>query len=203
MGRKAYFTEKQIFEAADTLAAQGKEVTAPVLLQVLGGGSYTSVYKYLKIWQETRPELAHMGSAPAALPEPVQTAFVAAWKVAASEAAQEVAAVRDKAAEDVKAANKQLEEALEQIERLEKEIETEAAQVESLTVSKAELEASLQAAENQKAALVAKSDQLMEQVFKLEQSRDEAAQLKGQVELLKAQNTEILDRLADRDKPKK
>ncbi|MBU6454359.1 MAG: hypothetical protein KGS72_21505 [Cyanobacteria bacterium REEB67] len=111
----------------------------------------------------------------------VQNAFLATWRVAVSEAAQEVSAIRHKAAE--------------------------AAQVDSLTEAKAELESALQAAENQKAVLTAKCDQLLEQMFKLEQSRDEAvkeaAQLKGQVELPKSQNTEILDRLSDRDKPKK
>lgn len=208
MGRKAFFTEKEIFEAADTLAAQGQEVSAHSLLKAMGGGSYTTIYRHLEAWRESRPALVNQVIV-MDLPEPVQTAFVAAWKVAASEAAREVSAIRDKAAEDVKAANKQLHEALEQLGRLEAEAEADATEIEALKARNGELEATVQKAENDKSALTAKAEQLELQVAHLakveaakESAVKEAAQLTGQMELLHKQNTDLLDRLAQRDKQK-
>lgn len=206
MGRKAFFTEEQVFAAADTLAATGKEVSASALLNALGGGSLTTIYKHLDVWKQTRPALV----APVVamdLPEPVQIAFVAAWKVAASEAAREVSAVRDKAADDVKVATRQFQEALEQIVRLEAEADADSAEIEALKTRAGEMETAMQKLETDKAALSAKADQLELQVANLskvegakEAAVKEAAQLKGQMELLHKQNTDLLDRLARRDK---
>lgn len=206
MGRKAFFTEQEIFEAADTLAAQGQEVSAQTLFKVMGGGSYTTIYKHLEAWRQSRPALVNPVIA-MDLPEPVQTAFVAAWKVAASEAAREVSTVRDRAAEGVKAATKQLSEALEHIARLEAEIDAIAADMEVLTAERDELKVAMQKLENDKAALAAKSEQLESQVAvvpRLEAAKEEAqkhaAQLEGQLEFLKKQNSELIDKLGKKDK---
>lgn len=208
MGRKSFFTEQEIFEAADTLAAQGHEVSAQTLFKVMGGGSYTTVYKHLEAWRQSRPALVNQVIA-MDLPEPVQTAFVAAWKVAASEAAREVSAIRDKATEDVKAANKQLHEALEQMSRLEVEAEADTTEIEALKARSSELEAIAKKAENENAALSAKAEQLEHQVAYLstvEAAKDaamkEAAQLSGQLEQLNKQNADLLSLLSQRDKQK-
>jgi len=174
----------------------------------MGGGSYTTIYKHLQAWRETRPALVNPVIA-MDLPEPVQTAFVAAWKVAASEAAREVSAIRDKAVEDVKAANKQLHEALEQMGRLEAEAEADSAEIEALKERNGELEAAMQKTENENAALAAKAEQLEHQVAyfsTVEAAKDaamkEAAQLSGQLEQLNKQNADLLSLLSQRDKQK-
>jgi hypothetical protein len=71
------------------------------------------------------------------------------------------------------------------------------------------MEAAVHKLEAEKAALAAKADQLELQVAnlsKLEAAKEaavkEAAQLQGQLELLHKQNTDLLDRLAQRDKQK-
>lgn len=208
MGRKSFFTEQEIFEAADTLAAKGQEVTAQSLFKVMGGGSYTTVYRHLEAWRQSRPALVQPVIA-MDLPEPVQTAFVAAWRVAASEAAREVSAIRDKAAEDVRAATKQLNEALEQMARLEAEADTNADEIEALKKLNGELEATAKKAENENASLAAKAEQLENQVAYLaevEAAKDtaikQAAQLSGQLEQLTKQNADLLSLLAQRDKQK-
>ena len=43
MGRNARFTEEEVFQAADALVAEGKEVSASSLLATLGGGSLTTI----------------------------------------------------------------------------------------------------------------------------------------------------------------
>lgn len=163
MGRKAFFTKEEIFKAADTLVAEGKEVTATTLLDILGGGSYTTIYRHLKDWQQERPELV-VPNRPAEIPEQVQTAFTSAWKVAMNEAARETAAVKEKAADEVKAAQRQLEEALGQIDRLESESEVDSEKMEGLSVRLAELEAALQKSQNEATSHKATCEQLRHQV---------------------------------------
>ncbi|MBX9940539.1 MAG: DNA-binding protein [Candidatus Obscuribacterales bacterium] len=206
MGRKAYFTEQEVLAAADRLAAAGKEVTASALLDVLGGGSLTTIYKHLNVWRESRPSLVQQ-VVPGELPEPVQTAFMAAWKVAAGEAAKEAAAVKERAVEEVRVVSRQFAEAQEHIARLEGELEASAGEVDDLKKRLAELEEAIQKSDLERAALAAKSEQLEAQVGavpKLETAKEEAqkhaAQLEGQLEFLKKQNSELIDKLGRKDK---
>ncbi len=206
MGRKAYFTEQEVLAAADRLAAAGKEVTASALLDVLGGGSLTTIYKHLNVWRESRPALVQQ-VVPGDLPEPVQTAFMAAWKVAAGEAAKEAAAVKERALEDVRVVTRQFAEAQDHIARLEGELEASAGEVDDLKKRLTELEEAMQKSDLERAALAAKAEQLEAQVAavpKLEASKEEAqkhaAQLEGQLEFLKKQNSELIDKLGGKDK---
>jgi DNA repair ATPase RecN len=207
MGRKALFTQHQVFETADTLTAQGKEVTATSLLAALGGGSLTTIYRHLIAWQEARPAAS---TPPAALeiPNQVQVAFASAWRMAAAEAAREVTAVREKSAEDVRAAQKQFQEALEQIERLEAESETDSVRIESLSSKLSELETMMHNLESDLAAEKARSGQLHDlvksqesELERLRKERDnaanEAAELRGQAQTLKEQNKELFARLPE------
>lgn len=206
MGRKAYFTEQEVLAAADRLAAAGKEVTASALLDVLGGGSLTTIYKHLNVWRESRPSLVQQ-VVPGDLPEPVQTAFMAAWKVAAGEAAKEAAAVKERALEDVRVVTRQFAEAQDHIARLEGELEASAGEVDDLKKRLTELEEAMQKSDLERAALAAKAEQLEAQVAavpKLEAAKEEAqkhaAQLEGQLEFLKKQNSELIDKLGGKDK---
>lgn len=163
MARRAVIDREELFETANTLAAEGKDVTALLLLNALGGGSLTTIYKYLSEWEAGRPKTAPMAGA-TEIPDVVQNAFVSTWRVAAMEAARETAAVKEKAAEEVKSAHKQFEGALEAIQKLETESENDAAQIEALKTRVSELEAALSATGNDNAALKATGEQLRHQV---------------------------------------
>lgn len=163
MARRAVIDREELFETANTLAAEGKDVTALGLLNALGGGSLTTIYKYLSEWEAGRPKTAPTAGA-AEIPDVVQNAFMSTWRVAAMEAARETAAVKEKAADEVKAAHKQFEGALEAIQKLETESENDAAQIEALKARVSELEAALTTAGNDNAALKATAEQLHHQV---------------------------------------
>jgi uncharacterized coiled-coil DUF342 family protein len=210
MGRKAFFTQEQVFDTADGLIAQGKEVSAKSLLDALGGGSLTTIYRHLSAWQESRPATSN-SPAPLVIPDVVQTAFVNAWRVATTQAAQEVSAVRDKAGEEVRTARKQFQEALEQIERLEAESEEDSARIDSLTKQLSELENKLHSLHSElageKATVRQLRDQLMSQDVDIarvakekELSVTEAAELRGENQTLKQQNKELLARLPQQGK---
>jgi chromosome segregation ATPase len=162
MGRRGSINEAQVFEAADALVAQGREVTPTVLLSTLGSGSFTTIYKHLSTWEASRASAGTERSA--AIPEAVLSAFGAAWRVASAEANKEVVMVREQSTEEVKAAKAQFQEALQTIERLESESEADAGRIEAFTAKVAELESSLHKAENEKSALKATTEQLRQQV---------------------------------------
>jgi hypothetical protein len=213
MARRAVIDREELFKAADTLAADGKAVTALALVSKLGGGSLTTIYKYLADWEAERPKTTSPAVA-GDIPDAVQTAFMSTWRVASMEAARETAVIKEKAAEEVRAANRKFDEALEGIQRLEVQGDQDAATIESLKKQIAELEEQLSKARSENAANHATAEQLREQVKaqqgeldrlhasmeKERKQRDaaatEAAELRGQTQSLKAQNTELLAKLS-------
>lgn len=175
MGRKALYSEEEVFQAADKLAGEGKEVSAMALLGALGGGSLTTIYKHLDAWRESRPAAGN-SSVPVEIPESVQGAFGAAWRAAVSEAGREIARVREKATEEIKAAQKQFQEAKTSIERLEAESEVDNGKIEELTAKIQELESSFRKTENERAALAATVEQQVQRIKTVESELDRVHQ---------------------------
>lgn len=166
MARRRAIEADELFETANRLQAEGKEVTATALLDALGGGSLRTIYKLLEAWQQRRPAVVITSTDE--IPPSVQVAFASAWRLAAQEAGREVLAVKEKAAEEVEAAVKQFQGALDAIDNLEKESEADAQQIDSLKERVAELEAALQKSQNDGAAYKATIEQLRHQVRSLE-----------------------------------
>jgi len=128
MGRTAIHTQEQVFEAADRLAANGQEVSANALRDVLGRGSYSTFVKHIEAWQTQRkavptPVFIEM-------PESVKSAFAQCWQAAATEAGKEIAAIREKSDQEIKASKRRLDEALAVVEELETEAEATGSKLE-------------------------------------------------------------------------
>jgi len=147
MARRHPIDPDELFETANRLTAEGKEVTATVLLDELGGGSLRTIYKYLDQWKNNAPVVPVKKTVE--IPDRVQAGFAMAWKLANDEAALEIEAAKAKAAEEVAAANGRFQEALNAVEKLEKEaqensdlIDSLRAQVSSLTEEASLLSAS-------------------------------------------------------------
>ncbi len=184
MGRKAMHTQEQVFEAADRLAATGREVTPASLREYLGGGSLTTIYKHHEAWAAARA--AQAAPVIIEMPEPVKSAFAQCWNIAAGEASKEIASIREKADAEVKAAKRRLDEAVAAIAQLEAENEAETVRVEDLqrqlaeTRDAANLAATDAAARG--AALTATAEQLREQLSALKEelrhTHDEVADLR-------------------------
>ena len=109
------FTAEHVHQALDAIAAEGDEVTALTLLSGLGGGSLTTIYKHMIAWRKAREQDAAPANSQV-IPDAVQTSFAtaltAAWRGRlVGEATKEVTAAKEKAAEEVQAANKQFQEA--------------------------------------------------------------------------------------------
>lgn len=166
MARRRAIEADEFFETANRLQAEGKDVTAMTMLDALGGGSLRTIYKHLEIWQERRPIL--VASTPEEIPAPVQSAFANAWRLATQEAGRVVVAVKEKAAEEVQAAQDRFQGALDAIGKLEAEGEADAQQIDSLKERVSELESTLQKSQNDGAAYKATIEQLRHQVRSLE-----------------------------------
>ncbi|MBU6455437.1 MAG: DNA-binding protein [Cyanobacteria bacterium REEB67] len=162
MARRRAIEADELFETANRLQAEGKEVTAVALLDALGGGSLRTIYKHLEVWQQRRP--AVVITTPEEIPGQVQASFANAWRLASQEAARAVQAVKEKAAEEVQAAQAQFQGALDEIGKLEAESEADAQQIDSLKQRVAELESALQKSQNDGAAYKATVEQLRHQV---------------------------------------
>lgn len=234
MARRRAIEADELFETANRLQAEGKDVSATALLDALGGGSLRTIYKLLEVWQQQRP--AVVITTPEEIPASVQAVFASCWRQATQEAGRQVIAVKEKAAEEVDAAVKKFQDALDAIENLEKESEADAQQIDTLKERVAELEAVLQKSQTEAAASKAAGEQLQQQVKAQEaelerlhsdidkerssrqqqlekveaasktdrEERDaaikQASELRGQVEALKAQNTELLAKFGRDDK---
>lgn len=209
MARRQAVDADELFETANRLKAEGKEVTALSLLDALGGGSLRTIYKHLEAWQKQAP--AEVKIEANEIPPQVQAAFGSAWRMAAQEAGREVLAVKEKASEEVNAALRQFHGALEEIGKLEKESEADAQELESVRSQLAGMEAVAHQAEAEAVGHKAVIEQLERQLAKQESDlkaerseRDtavrEAAELKGQAEALRAQNAELLALLGKQGK---
>jgi len=204
MARGPVIQEDELFEVANRLEAEGKEVTALALLEALGRGSLTTIYKHLEVWKTAKPAKVQLSNNE--MPDRVKSAFLVAWREASQEAGLAVEEAREKAKEEVAAALKQFHGALEAIAKLEREKEEQDEAIESLQKQLAEAKADATKAESEGAAEKARADELREQLKTQQQDRDaalkEAAETKGQLESLKAQNQELLNRLSSKDKGK-
>lgn len=203
MARTVGIDRDEVFETANRLQAEGKEVTALAMLAALGRGSLTTIYKYLDAWKESKPVKTPVVQAEQ--PEPVKTAFATAWRIAAEEAARETMVIREKATEDINAALRQFHGALEAIAKLEADREADADLIEGLQKITAEQKAENTKLETEAATERARADELRDQLKALQSDRDTAmkaaAELKGLTEALKEQNKQLMAKFGSDDKP--
>lgn len=210
MARRRAIEADELFETASRMQAEGKDVTATGLLDALGGGSLRTIYKHLETWKAQRPAVTKKESAD--MPPGVQVGFANAWRLATAEADRQAQEVKDKAAAEVAEAQKQFSDALDEIGKLESESEADAQEIETLKARISESESALQEARAESAGHKATSEQRQKMVEKLETDlahgqkvqaeRDaalkEAAELRGQIKTLEAQNEKLLSRLGDK-----
>ena len=212
MARGPNINQDELFEAANRLEAEGKEVTAQALLTALGRGSYTTVYKHLDAWKASRP--APVAPVSLQMPDQVKNIFAGAWRMALAESAKETEAVRVKAAEDLRQAAVQFQGALDAIEKLEKEAEESAKELASVKELADQRQAEIVKVESDLAGQKATCEELrhqltdrdkerarlMEELEKARQERDssmrEASEMKGRVEALQVQNEAFMKRLS-------
>lgn len=202
MARTGGIDRDEVFETANRLEAEGREVSALTMLSALGRGSLTTIYKHLDAWKQSKPVKSPIVQAEQ--PEPVKTAFATAWRVASEEAARETMVIRDKAKEEISAALKQFHGALEALAKVEADREADAEAMEGLHRLIAEQKADIGKLESEAAAEKARADELRDQLKGFQSDRDaaikDAAEHKGQLIALKEQNKQLMAKIGGEDK---
>jgi DNA repair exonuclease SbcCD ATPase subunit len=216
--RRQAIDQDELFEAANRLQGEGKEVTALTLLDALGGGSLRTIYKHLETWKQNKPSAVIPGNDE--MPESVKGIFAAAWRTASQEAGRQVTAVKEKAAEEVKEARQQFNGALDAIGKLESEADEASLEVEQLKAQLVEIQEECNRAKEEGSGHKAASEQLAKRVSKSEEDQErlrteadkeraekeaaitQAAELRGQVQALQQQNHDLLNKLSERQSDK-
>ena len=214
MARGPNIDQDELFEAANRLEAEGKEVTAQALLIALGRGSYTTVYRHLEAWKASRPK--PVTAVNFQMPDQVKNIFASAWRMALMESAKDTEAVRAKATEDLKLAEAQFQGALVAIEKLEKDAEESAKELASCNEIAEQRRTELIKVEADISAQKATSEELRQQLTdrdketsrlrdELEKARHErdafmreAAETKGRANTLETQNEALMKRFGDK-----
>jgi DNA repair exonuclease SbcCD ATPase subunit len=117
---KPLVTQELVFEAANALTAEGDDPTIKTVQARIGGGSYTTVKKFLDLWQQERTTKAQ--AAPPTPPELEAKGndFIRQlWIMASAQAEATVTAAKEAAAAEVTAMKEELSEARNEITRLE------------------------------------------------------------------------------------
>jgi septal ring factor EnvC (AmiA/AmiB activator) len=204
---RALVTQAAVNDVAEALLAEGTE---PSILNVqarIGGGSYSTVKRYLDVWKQRRAEDAAI-KAPAEVEARGLELARAVWAVAAAAANREAQAAREDAAAAVAAMREELAEARNEIARLERLESEQAGVLEQLQgrLREAELqlaETKLQAgrvAELEPALAAARA----ERDAAREEAKDKAVEMgkrSGEAEALRAQVRELLAALKPKAPP--
>ena len=118
---KAVVTQELVFQVAESLVAQG---VTPTILNVqdgIGGGSYTTVKRYLDQWREAAPKQRRPVELPETAVAKLMNLGCEFWGLLDEQAGQQVEAIRAATGEEIAAIQAQLDQAEQAIARLEAE----------------------------------------------------------------------------------
>ena len=98
-------TQKAVTEIANALVAEGLEPSIIAVQSRIGGGSYSTVKRYLDAWKQERAQMhAAARDTPPAIQAKGQEFAHSVWVLACAQAQQEAQAVKDEARAEVLAA---------------------------------------------------------------------------------------------------
>ena len=113
-------TPEAVAAAAEALHAAGKRVTTISVQSHLGGGSFTTVQKYLEAWQqEQREQRVAAVDVPAPVVERGLAMVRQVWQAAQAEASQDIAQMREETAAALAEMRDHLAEAVLAVQRQE------------------------------------------------------------------------------------
>lgn len=164
-------TKEQIIQTAEALLVEGVNPSMAAVRERLGGGSFATISPVLRDWKERhRSEAIAAQEAPAEAIAAGQRAALAIWREAMQQAAVRIEDTERHAAEFIQEAKNERDEALNEVERLEQQLESLRAQVETERQARITAEQCAMTLAAEKAAEVARLDEVRFQVGLLETS---------------------------------
>jgi len=120
---KSLVTQERVFEVADVLTGRGEEPSILSVQAAIGGGSYSTVKRYLDVWKETGRQRRAQVALPEAAVERLMALGRDFWALLEERAAREVDQIRANAKEEASALKAQLHQAEQAIAKLEQDKE--------------------------------------------------------------------------------
>ena len=193
-------TSERVAEIANALVLEGQEPSIVAVQAQIGGGSYSTVKRYLDVWRQERAEAA--ASAPD-MPSEIAakgSEFArAVWGMASRQAQRDAQVVKDSAAKAEAALRGELVGAQAEIARLEQTdahqaetIEQQAAKLREIELALAEAQAQARRVPELESTLADTRAQLDTARRDVSEARERAAGLAGQMEALASQNAALL-----------
>ena len=194
-------TPQAVTEAAEALIVEGVEPSIVAVQARIGGGSYSTVKKFLDVWKQQRAEAATAApETPAEVQAKGQEFARIVWALASREAQAEAQQAKDEAQAAVAAVRVELAEATNEIARLEGVEAAQAATIDQQAAKLREVELALAEAQTQARRVAELEKSLADLRAELDASRKdatdkavEAGRLAGEAEALRAQVRELMD----------
>lgn len=196
-------TQQAVTEAAEALIVEGAEPSIVAVQARIGGGSYSTVKKFLDVWKQQRAEAATAApDTPAEVQAKGQEFARAVWALASREAQAEAQQAKDEAHAEVAAVRVELADAHNEIARLEGLEAAQAETIEQQAAKLREVELALAEAQTQARRVGELEKSLADLRAELDASRKEATdkaveagRVAGEAEALRAQVRELMDAL--------
>ena len=169
---KPVVTQERVFEIADALTERGEEPTILSVQAAIGGGSYSTVKRYIDVWKEAGRQRRAQVALPDAAVERLMALGRDFWALLEERAAQQVEQIRATTREEIATLETQTRQAEQAIGKLEGEKEAlEQLAAERETANQA-LRAQFQAERERATAAEAKATQLDARVVDLKAELD-------------------------------
>lgn len=194
-------TQNAVTEAAEALIVEGAEPSIVAVQARIGGGSYSTVKKFLDVWKQQRAEAATAApETPAEVQAKGQEFARIVWALASREAQAEAQQAKDEAQAEVAAVRVELAEANNEIARLEGVESAQAETIDQQVAKLREVELALAEAQTQARRVPELEKSLADLRAELDASRKEATdkaveagRLAGESDALRAQVRELMD----------
>lgn len=193
-------TPQAVKEVADALTAEGADPSILAVQSRIGGGSYSTVKRYLDAWKQARA-LADTAAieTPAVVQAKGQEFAHAVWALATREAQREAQTIKDEARAEVAALRADLAGATTEITRLEGVETAQAATIDAQQVKLRDVELALADTQAQARRVPELEQSLAQLRAELSDSRKEATdkaveagRLAGEAEALRVQVHELM-----------
>ena len=193
-------TQQAVSEVADALLAEGLDPSIVSVQSRIGGGSYSTVKRYLDAWKQARAEVhAAATDVPPAILSKGQEFAQVVWALASKAAQQEAQIIKDGARAELAAIRADLANANTEIARLESLETTQVATIEAQQAKLREVELSHADALAQARRVPELEQTLFQLRTELQVCRNdatdkavEAGRLAGEAEALRVQVRELM-----------
>jgi chromosome segregation ATPase len=193
-------TQQSVTEAAEVLMLEGSEPSIVAVQARIGGGSFSTVKRFLDVWKQMMEQAAAVApDTPAEVQARGQEFTRAVWILASREAQRQTQQAKDEAHAEVSAVRAELTQATSEIARLEGVEAEQCAAIEQHQTRLRESELALAQAQTQARRVSELEETLVELRSELSATRSEttrkaveAGKLSGEVETLRTQVRELM-----------